>query len=987
MFVPCWLLNGALSQCPFSRDSVLVEQRQRIKELEQEVSVLKQETADDMAKFISSMAEKENQVTSLRKALEHEQELSSAKLADLQEELKSVHERWMTEKKSRGKSESFVQHENVEGISIKLDMKMSEIENSVEFVQAVKLDVCSALGVSASRIQMHGVRAGSVIVDVALQKNVNPSDRTPGELLVDLLRQMKTPSSELLRGSMTEKVMSIEVFVNNDVYAQSIKPNDSSVATEDSTRSTYNWIDLVEQQTAQLRRQTADIVEIEHLNRKLTAELDEKEGAVMIMRKELDQCESDMKSFQESKQSLEEKLKMTEKDAENWKRAFSNLESQLNEHNELIKRHINASEERADDLERENLQLTAELSAIHKRYTQGSRDSFKSVETASSPTIIPGSPVIPNPKREIPLHTGPPRTPPRFVASPQNPSSETSSQPRSSPAPVLRKESDYDMEKRVDIRMNLEMSFEATGEPGSSQRETFGAQLINDLSNSSGLPPSSFLIQKLSRGGVLADVAVLPDPQGRGPEPIEVAVDLENQARDPKSRLRNGALTRHVREVTVYPGEHEEYKLIREENQRLREQSQNLRAQVLIGEAEIEEQSAKIKDLEQQTEEQSAHIKDLEHRIVEHNRMANTMQEQIDDSIKQLNSAQASNEELASRLVDADAVLKNAQDKAEAHHNLKEDLKEMNVLRQAKEDSDLMLEKVRRRNEELEAHIRESEAQVIKIAGVLTEYQRKVGDSIAREEEMTRQLSQANTQIHDLQVQGAQLARAKIFLEEKVANLQQMQDKQQGEFEAEIEKWKAKTLVVEDIASAVDQDLEKVDKHVKSTASLELQLNEVRTELANRDSQIAKLQEALGTTRAVFRSRMGIEVPEYSVLSFNEREEAQGDEGKIVPFGSLSKAQTHDDEGIGGPMPFRPQVQRSQMNLAAPHAPPGSPVSSSTAHKNPSGVSPSPPSSPLGLIPASTMGTRASTESPVESPVASPADAFVGRELSIREAR
>ena len=58
------------------------------------------------------------------------------------------------------------------------------------------MDACTALGVSASRIHMHGLRAGSVIVDMLIQgKPILVIDA--GELLSELLQQIKDPSSEL----------------------------------------------------------------------------------------------------------------------------------------------------------------------------------------------------------------------------------------------------------------------------------------------------------------------------------------------------------------------------------------------------------------------------------------------------------------------------------------------------------------------------------------------------------------------------------------------------------------------------------------------------------------------------------------------------------------------------------------------------------------------------------------------------------------------
>ena len=272
-----------------------------------EMDALKK-SCEACAEWAGRLQKSEEQVHLLRSMLEQEHARSSAQLADLQEELNSVHQSRMSES-MRFSGAGFTSQQCAEGISMKLDMKLNDIENSVEFVQAVKLDLCSALGISAARIQMHGLRAGSVIVDMAVQEGVNQSDRTPGEILMELLRQTKDPSSELMSGCMTSKIISIEIYCNDRTYQENIKSdvnrNDTSSAVDESTRSTSNWIELVEQQTVQLKRQTADIVELEHLNRRLTTELEEKEGAVVIIRQALDTREAEVDALKSSNRQLE----------------------------------------------------------------------------------------------------------------------------------------------------------------------------------------------------------------------------------------------------------------------------------------------------------------------------------------------------------------------------------------------------------------------------------------------------------------------------------------------------------------------------------------------------------------------------------------------------------------------------------------------------------------------------------------------------------
>lgn len=364
-----------------------------------------------------------------------------------------------------------------EGISMKLDMKMKDVENSVEFVQAVKLDLCTALGISASRIQMHGLRAGTVIVDMGLQEGSNSSDRTPGELLLELFRQMRDPCSQLMRSSMTNKTMSIELYASDVIYQQNIKTdrklNDSSDPVDDSTRSTSSWIGLVEQQTEQLRRQTADIINLEDLNRILTTELDAKEGAVIIIRQTLEERQKEAQLLHESNESLADQLQRAEQDSSNWKRAFKNLEAQLNEHNVLIKMHLKEAENRADGLHREKLMLASELEEVTQKYLRASQDtnqreSFQSVDTASSTKIM--SPRV----------------------------SQTPKMTRSAPPPVTTPPPPTKNEKQVDMNMILELNFETVGMEGSIERTRFETLFVQDLANSSGLPTSLFSIKELS---------------------------------------------------------------------------------------------------------------------------------------------------------------------------------------------------------------------------------------------------------------------------------------------------------------------------------------------------------------------------------------------------------------------------------------------------------------------------------------------------------
>ena len=683
--------NGALS-VQQSIDENVADVEGKTRRLEEELSALKKTHAEVMVKWTARIRESEVQADKLGKALQQERERSTVQLADLQDELNSVHQSRMSEsakhdndhmdnflspetkKPSRSAPQAsraapsetsgkysaessghdFVplltlcdedaafsavnlrQH-HPEVLSIKLNMSIAEIENSVQFVQTVKSDLCSALGISASRMQVHGLRAGSVLVDLAVLEGAAESDRPPSEILMEILRQMKDPSSELMHGSTTSKTISVEIHRDEGTFEGSIKsltkPHDTSDANDSS--SSTNWIELVEQQTVQLRRQTADLVEAEHLNRKLIANMEEKEESSKAIRQALETREAEASLLQISMDDLSEKLRQAEMDASNWKRAFSNLESQLNEHNALIKKHLSVSEARADGLQLEKQKLAAELSDVTEKYMRASQDSYRSVESAGSVGIIPD--VLPTPASQM-TRGAPPPLPTRASPSPSTapPDASGSADHMVQYASSEPAAAGNSAQSTVDVTLKLALNCGESFRDHPGGRGGFETQLKHELAHASGLAHTNFVIRRLEADSPLVDLAIFSNLSGRDPEALATAIDLEQQARDPSSLLKSSTILRHVQEVTIRSPAHEEYKLTREDNQRLREQVQNLRSQVLKLEGEIEERCAKIGELEWQ--------------LSEHLRMAKAMQAQVEKSISQLHEAQRSNKELAARL-------------------------------------------------------------------------------------------------------------------------------------------------------------------------------------------------------------------------------------------------------------------------------------------------------------------------------------------------
>jgi hypothetical protein len=151
------------------------------------------------------------------------------------------------------------------------------------------------------------------------------------------------------------------------------------------------------------------------------------------------------------------------------------------------------------------------------------------------------------------------------------------------------------------------MSFQTTGEEGSSKREAFKRDVANDLARASSLPAENFKISKLSAGSVktdlvsvkrdlsklsagsvIVDIDILPDPRGIAPVPSAVARDLEQQAADPNSPLMSGKLTNQTQRIQVLSPQRER------ERERDRERERE-RAKKREREREIEEVRERIR--------------------------------------------------------------------------------------------------------------------------------------------------------------------------------------------------------------------------------------------------------------------------------------------------------------------------------------------------------------------------------------------------------
>jgi hypothetical protein len=122
-----------------------------------------------------------------------------------------------------------------------------------------------------------------------------------------------------------------------------------------------------------------------------------------------------------------------------------------------------------------------------------------------------------------------------------------SQQPRSTTSDSQR----FPVARSTTIRATLQLSWTSVGGDGSTQRVAFRNVLQQDLANASGLPPSSFVIQRLFPGSVIVVCDIHADPSHRGPVPESAAIDLLKQAGNPISVLRSGSLTRFITDFAI----------------------------------------------------------------------------------------------------------------------------------------------------------------------------------------------------------------------------------------------------------------------------------------------------------------------------------------------------------------------------------------------------------------------------------------------------
>ena len=125
-----------------------------------------------------------------------------------------------------------------------------------------------------------------------------------------------------------------------------------------------------------------------------------------------------------------------------------------------------------------------------------------------------------------------------------------------------------EVEEAVDVRdslgvsdaaltLILDLDFREAGFPSSLERAVFEKTLTLDVSTAGGIPSAHVSITRLSPGSVIASLTIHARPPGQNGaglglvDPLAVAADLEQQAGNPHSVLREGMLTRYVKDILV----------------------------------------------------------------------------------------------------------------------------------------------------------------------------------------------------------------------------------------------------------------------------------------------------------------------------------------------------------------------------------------------------------------------------------------------------
>ena len=122
------------------------------------------------------------------------------------------------------------------------------------------------------------------------------------------------------------------------------------------------------------------------------------------------------------------------------------------------------------------------------------------------------------------------------------------------------------------------------------------------------------------------------------------------------------------------------------------------------------------------------------------------------------------------------------------------------------EDLIAKMSKVTHEKEEALQRMRDAESHVLRSSGeIMNDLAVRLQEERTEKEAANTKFREANQQIHNLQVQGVQLAQAKIFLEEKLARLTEVYDKEKEQNIRELNESRQRAAELETLCAASSQ--------------------------------------------------------------------------------------------------------------------------------------------------------------------------------------
>jgi hypothetical protein len=113
-----------------------------------------------------------------------------------------------------------------------LNLTFESIDDMESFRLDLRADISSAIGCSVDAVQVHSVVAGSVVATISLLSDTNPThgDRSPSDLMKELVKQSVDSSSSLRSGKYTMHMTELKQ-VPNSIADQSVQDQELRAAS------------------------------------------------------------------------------------------------------------------------------------------------------------------------------------------------------------------------------------------------------------------------------------------------------------------------------------------------------------------------------------------------------------------------------------------------------------------------------------------------------------------------------------------------------------------------------------------------------------------------------------------------------------------------------------------------------------------------------------------------------------------------------------